>query len=484
MLLEYSGTSMRAAISAGLSAFMMAGIFIGLAGYASVMVALASGAGKKKDIGPLIWQSIFISLLSGLAIALFGLPLSSVFSLFGHAGDLATEESVYFRILTLGAVFSLANTSLMCFWTGRGRTWTVVLVNILSILGNIFLNLLFIRGLSFPYIPAMGITGAGLATVASDVAKSLILFRLFLAPANRDSYCTLPRSLLRPSLLKKFIRPGLACGLQSLLSVGTLVLFNLLAAGALTVEGSLASSAAFTLNAAVQVPLLGLSAALAMLVGHGLGARDLGRARLAVGASLKLALIYSLGTALIFIFFPEALLSLAADRGKFPGLSWVLAASLLGLSSVFFAIEGLSAVLSGALRGAGDAAFSMWAHALSFFFFIPLSILACSHSYGPRALWIILSASGALKAISLLWRARRLGLLGKGLAGKIRPGLQPHAGSLNFAVSELPIAPRPSPFFPNVSPQGFGHAVARESAILPWAASDGPGLGTAGEVRV
>ena len=121
MLAWHSDRAMIAALSAGMSAFMLASLFIGTAGYVASLVAQYHGAGRLKQIGASVWQSIFFSVASGLLIAAAGLLLAPAFGWIGHDPDLAGKERIYFTLLTSGAMATLASISLTCFWVGRKK---------------------------------------------------------------------------------------------------------------------------------------------------------------------------------------------------------------------------------------------------------------------------------------------------------------------------------------------------------------------------
>ena len=82
-------------------------------------------------------------------------------------------EVSYFNILTLGAGLAVLNSAMACFYTGRGKTWTVMLVHMGGAAVNIPLDYCLINGVG-PF-PELGIYGAGIATVAAYVWIDLLL---------------------------------------------------------------------------------------------------------------------------------------------------------------------------------------------------------------------------------------------------------------------------------------------------------------------
>ena len=84
----------------------------------------------------------------------------------GHSPHIRSLEVTYFNVLTLGAGLVVLNSAMACFYTGRGLTWTVMLVNMAGAVVNIPLDYCLIYGVG-PF-PELGIVGAGIATVIAS----------------------------------------------------------------------------------------------------------------------------------------------------------------------------------------------------------------------------------------------------------------------------------------------------------------------------
>jgi MATE family multidrug resistance protein len=438
-LASYSPISACASLSGGLAAFLLASVFIGLSGYTGVLVAQAHGARRNSQIGPRVWRGIVLSLACGLVLALISSPLSRVFALIGHEETLSLEESLYFRILTWGAGLSLLSTSLTCFWTGRGQTWTVVIVNLFSILLNVVLNFLLIFGAPSIGLTPLGIAGAAIATVLSDLFKTSVLAFLFLSKKNRALFQTLPGALWRKPICREHARLGFHNGLQMALNILTLALFNIFM-GFFVAKGQdpaavVASSLAFTLAAAFLIPISGLSSALTMLVGRGVGAGDLALKRRVIRAGLLLALAHLTAATLVFLAFPDWLLGFLRGAGALQGETLSVASSLVGFASVFLVVEGLGQLFLGALRGAGDVAYATRLSLFSAAFFAIAAPAALRWGGGPECLWALLSVSGLIKTLAFSQR--------------LFPSAEPRPRARASAISlfrQSPTPPNPRPF--------------------------------------
>jgi MATE family multidrug resistance protein len=208
----------------------------------------------------------------------------------------------------------------------------------------------------------MGAAGAAWGTVAGDLAKAAAFGALFLGRGNRVRFGTLPRRILEPRAAAGLMRGGFGNGIHLFLSVGSLAAFNL-AAGACGGAGpagaaSGASAVAFSFGSAALVPVIGLGSALALLVGHGMGAGRRGWAAGAVRCSGRLAFMYLAGVAAVCLAFPDGIVSLFSGESASPGVR-AEAARLLALSAAFVLCDGFSVVFCGAARGAGDTCWVM-----------------------------------------------------------------------------------------------------------------------------
>ena len=111
-----------------------------------------------------------------------------------------------------------------------------------------------------------------------------------------------------------------------------------------------------------------------------------------------------MGTAVLFLLFPEFLVRIYTDDPEVVAL----AALLIPLAGVFQVFDGLQVVSSGVLRGVGDTRSPMLVNLMGFWCFgMPVSLyLGFRTSAGPVGLWWGLVLGLAAVAVSLLFRIR------------------------------------------------------------------------------
>ncbi len=436
MMAWYSDRSIAAALSAGMTSFMLVSFFMGVANYANAFVAQYSGAERHERTGLAVWQTLLFSLAAGLFLVAAGRFMSPIFLAIGHAPDLAREEEAYFLVLMSGAVFALLNSGLMCFWTGRNKTWTVVAVGFASIFLNVVMNwaLIFgaagtahMAGAPWPLAavgnwmngfaawlgaPAMGVTGAGIATIGTDAASVLVFLVLFLRRGNRRWFGTWPARVFDPDLMRRMLRFGSGNGMQMVLDIGAFAVFNLLmglygiaAAGA---NIAAASGIAISVNGAAFIPMLGLGAAASIMVGHGIGSRDIGYATRAVRSARVLILTYMAVMCILFEFLPGFLVSIFAPGESMNPATRQMAVNFLRFAGAFTITDGFFILYSSAVRGAGDTKFSMYVMGFCgwFLFAIPCLVaywLGADHYF----LWSVLVLYALSAAGIFYWRYRQ-----------------------------------------------------------------------------
>ena len=346
-----------AAMSGGLTAFMVSSFFVGTVGYTNAVVAQLFGAGRGQDCAQATVQ--------GLILALICYPLILAVSplarwLFILAGQSPLQVSLgyeYFRYIIFGSLFLVLRYALSGFFLGIGRTRVVMLANLAGMLANLPANYALIYGkLGFP---ALGLKGAAIGTVLGSALSFLVLLAAYLAGPNRREFATHRSFRLRGETMRTLVRFGAPAGVEMLLNVAAFNLFVQFmysygtgAAAAVTI--------AFNRDIVAFIPMLGMSFATTSLVGQFVGARDFAQARRAAYLSLRVAWVYSGTMVVVFLAAAGALVRTFASG--FPGDAAEisrLATVLIRLASIYTLADSAQLVLAGALRGAGDTRWVM-----------------------------------------------------------------------------------------------------------------------------
>jgi MATE family multidrug resistance protein len=405
-LMWYDRDAMSAAMLGGILSFVFFSFFMGTATYANTFVSQYDGAKRKERIGPAVWQSIYFSLAAGVimaAIALFARPL---IVLVGHEPTIAGYELVYFKILLIGAMPGILDAALSCFLTGRGKTWTVLWVNVVKTVINAVLDYAMIFG-KFGF-PEWGIGGAAIATVIAHIAACVIYFVIFLLPANRKSFCT-SNYAFDKELFGRLMKFGIPSGVQFMLDILGFALF-IVFIGRIDPVSFAASSMVFQINTLSFMPMIGFGIATTILVGRALGADKPHIAQKATFTAAKLTFGYMIAVAAGYWLFPDVFMIPFEAKASAQQMDAMrpIARMLLYFVSFYCIFDTGNIIFSAALKGAGDTRFVMYVSlVLNWLIMVIPSWLAITFLRGRAALygaWAALTAYVCALAILFLLR--------------------------------------------------------------------------------
>ena len=389
----HSTESMAAALPAGMSIFVFVSFFLGLAGYVNTFVAQYVGARRYERVAAAIWQGTYLSFGAGV-LALGLLPAAlPLFDLIGHEPAIRQQEIVYFRILCFGTGPFVLSTALSCFFSGRGKTWTVLIVNSSATCINIGLD----YGLIFGHwgFPAMGIRGAAWATNFAALFSALLFALLILQRPNRKEFGTLSQWRFDRDLFGRLLRFGVPSGINFMLDIIAFSFFILIVGRLGTIELA-ATNMAFNVNGLAFMPLIGCGIAVSTLVGQRLGENQPEAAEYCTWSGMHLALGYMGVMAVLYLAIPQAFLmpyGLRAEDEDFLAAQ-CLAAELLRIVAIYCVFDGMYIVFTSALKGAGDTRYVMIGTVgLSWLVMLVPSVVGLAlFDFGIWSLWAFLCA--------------------------------------------------------------------------------------------
>ncbi len=401
----YSPEAIAAAMPAGMLNFCIMSLFIGTVGYVNTFVAQYFGAGEKNRIGPAVWQGLYISVLGGLGIMLLIPFAEPIFRLVGHDAAIRQLEVEYFAILCLGAIPMIASTALAGFFSGRGRTWPVMWVNILATGVNLMLDYVLVFGLWG--FPEMGIRGAGIATVLAGVFSLLAYIPLVCRPLHDGKYHTLRGWRLEKELFLRLLRFGFPSGVQFFLDMSGFTVFIFLI-GHLGTVSLAATNIAFNIGTLSFMPMIGSSIAISVLVGQYLGKNQPEIATTSVYSGFHLTFGYMFVIALAYLFIPEFFVlpfAAGADPAGFAEI-YRLTVLLLRFIAVYSVFDTMNLVFASAIKGAGDTRYVMFAIIITsaLVLVIPTYLGVMVMGWGLMASWINVSAYVIVLSIVFLLR--------------------------------------------------------------------------------
>lgn len=303
------------------------------------------------------------------------------------------------------SMFLAQKTFLQAHGSTRPALWASGVANVV----NFVLCNLLVRGddalasvhLSPLGLPQLGALGAGIAT---SVAGMVLTGVLYLAARTFK-----PTVRATPIPARVVLRMGVPSGLHMLAEVGAFALVSVIT-GRLGKTAVAANQIALGLASFTFMAALGVSGATAVRVGHHIGAGESPRRAGLLGIGLG-AVVMSVG-AVFFALFPRTLVGIFTTDADVVELG----ARLLRIAAVFQLFDGVQAVGAGALRGAGDVRYVLFAGVCAYWVVgVPLSLLfGFSLGGGAVGMWWGLSLS--LMTAALMFLARFIWLTRKPIA--------------------------------------------------------------------
>ena len=331
-----------------------------------LMIAVATGAGvgvnallsrrlgekKQAEADAVAVNGIFLSICFWLIFAVLGLLFGRQFiALFTDVPAVIEMGTSYVTVVTAAScgVFLLFVAERLMQATGN--TVYHMVTQLIGAVLNCILDPIMIFGL-FGF-PALGTTGAALATVLSQIIAMSIGFFINVR-FNHDVRIRLRGFRPDGRIIGEIVRIGLPAAVQqSLLSVLTVGLNRILMPFSQTAVGFY--GVYYKLQNFLFMPVYGLNNALIPMIGYNFGAKNRARIERITRCALFLALgIMAAGTVL-FELCPVPLLRL------FDASDAMLAIGVPGIRiiSVSFCLAGASVILSGCMQGLGRGSESL-----------------------------------------------------------------------------------------------------------------------------
>ncbi|HOW28722.1 MAG TPA: MATE family efflux transporter [Elusimicrobiota bacterium] len=354
----YSPEAIAAAMPAGILNFTIVSFFIGIAGYVTTFVAQYHGAKQTDRIGAIVWQGIYVAAIGGVVLMAAAPLAGPLFRFFGHAPAVQENEVVYFQVLCWGSGPAIAASALSGFFSGIGKTWPVMWVNLIATLVNIVFDYLLIFGNGG--FPALGMKGAAIATVLSGSVNMGSLLFLLSRPAYRQAYDPFRRWKFDRPLFLRLLKFGSPAGVQFFLDIAGFTLFILLV-GRLGTESLAATNIAFNINTLAFMPMLGFGIAVSVVVGQYIGQNRPELAQRGVYSGFHMTFGYMAAVATLYVAAPGLFIEPYAAHVSAAGFDSIrrLTVVLLRFVAFYCLFDTMNIIFASALKGAGDTRFIM-----------------------------------------------------------------------------------------------------------------------------
>lgn len=406
---RYSLDTLAASVPAGALVFLFTCFFMGIVEFTNTFVAQYDGAHLPRRVGRVLWQGIYLALIAGVLLAGLAGIGEHLFKLAGHTTRIQQLETVYFRILMLGAVFGLLQNALSCFYSGRGLTMPIMVINLIGVTLNVPLNYMLING--YGGFPEMGMAGSAMATIISSAVMLLLYIGSVFRQTNDRVYGVRRMWAFDPALFARLLKFGTPAGIQFFVDFFGFSFF-LLMVGRLGRDALAATNIACSINLLAFMPMIGFSIAVSTLVGQAIGRGIPEDGMVATRSALQLTCAYMWVLAALFILAPEWLINIFQSTGDAVGdFTNVrhLTVGVLRFVAFYCVFDALNVIYSGALRGAGDTKFIGWTIAClsAGLIALPVATSVIYFHVGLYTAWCFMSAYVCALALVFRWRYRQ-----------------------------------------------------------------------------
>ncbi len=383
--------------------FLLIALGGGLPIAGTVLIAQYKGRGDDKAMSHVAAQTFLMVFFVSIVMSVFGFIFSEqLMRLMGAPAEILADATAFMRITFLGFVFVFGYFVFESLMRGLGSVRVPVYIVSLTVILNAILDPLFIFG--YGSVPAMGVSGAAMATLCTQAIATFIGFWVLLG-GRHGLHVKLADFRPDVAFIKKAFFIGFPSSIeQSARAFGFTIMTVLVAGfGTVTLAAYGIGIRALTF---IIIPAIGLSIATSALVGQNIGAGKMDRAveTNRIGSIIAFVLLTVAG-GLAFLFARPLSAAFIPDGGDAIDQS----AQFIRILAPTFGLIGWQMVLTGTMRGAGDTKASMiltvvGQYAVQF----PLAYLFASVlGMGSVGIWWSFAVSNVVTTvIAVAWYAR------------------------------------------------------------------------------
>ena len=291
--------------------FIIIAACVGVTVGGTSLIANSIGENNKEKVLRYFAHTIIYAILVSILISIIGLVFSpSLFTLMGSEGEVILLSLKYTNVIFAGSIVFIMVVALNSLLHADGDTKTFRNVLILSFFLNIILNPLFIFGYGF--IPAMGISGIGVATIVAQFVGLLIVFNKIIK-SRRLINLSINNFYPKVYLLKNlFFQSAPIFAALLLISVANFIIFTYIG-----VYGEYATAgygSAVRFEQILLLPVLGLNTAIISIIGQNFGAKNFIRVKESYFKAVKYGFILMIISGLVIFLSADKIVNIFSDN--------------------------------------------------------------------------------------------------------------------------------------------------------------------------
>lgn len=359
-----------------------------------VKVAQSMGEKNIKEVKSYIKSSIelniLLSITYSLILIIFNKQLIDLFKL-GDSQVISMSRS-YLVIVACGMIFYFINPVFTSIFIGLGNSKTPFKINTVGLIANIILDPIMIFGIG--PIPALGVNGAGIATVTSQIIVSLVFISI-IVKNNEDYFKVKYFRNIQWDYIKTLCKLGFPVAIQN-------ALFTLISMVMGVIVASFGPVAIAVQKVGSQIESIswmsadGFAASLSTFTGQNYGANKYDRISKGSKIGLIGALIWGSVTTLILVFLGQYIFRAFINEPDaiLKGTDYL---RILGYSQLFMCIE---ITVTGIFKGLGRTYIPSFVSITFNLARIPMAILLSKPSLlGLNGIWWSVTISSNFKGL-------------------------------------------------------------------------------------
>lgn len=374
---------------------------IGMTMAISPLVASANGKGDALTASKVLYNGFVLSSLFTVLIVATMILAKGILFRIGQDPDVANFAEEYFVVMACSLIPMIMFHSIKQFSDALEFTRVAMILGLLSMPLNAFLNWIFIYG--HWGMPRLELLGTGISTLITRVVILIVLIVVLFRHKIFKPYIQLRHQgwYINKKTFKEILRIGIPSSLQYSME-----------AGAFAVSGIMIGWLGATVQAAHQISLelasmtfmasLGLSAAGSIRIANAHGRNDQTLIRKIGTSTIAVGLFYGLICALFFIIFRHSLPKLFNNNVDV----LAIATTLLVWGALFQISDATQAIGVGLLRGIRDVKLPTVFVAIAYWVIgIPVGyFLAFPFGMGASGIWIGFVSGLTVSSILLNYR--------------------------------------------------------------------------------
>jgi MATE family multidrug resistance protein len=393
-------TPATAAANAGLIAFSVISLGMGVMFIVNTLVSQAFGAGRNRDCGKVLWQGIWFSIAFSLVLVPLARFAPLVFAWAGHESRLVRLEVTYTRIVLMAAVLKLSATAIEQFLLGVNRPTAVAVASAVAVAVNAVVAWAIVLG-RWGFKPH-GVAGSAWAQNIGVGVELLVVIAFAALPVVRRTFGS-GDWRFRPGVMRDLVTMGIPSGVQIVAEVLAWSAFSMWVMAPFGTGAMGANVFVFRYMSVSFMPAFGMSVAVTALVGRyiGRGEPETAVARANLGFLVTAGYMLLCGAGL-FAFRHQLIGLFTSDPNVIR-----IGGTLLVFAAVYQLFDATYIIYNGGLRGAGDTlvpAIVLASLCWGIVVFVGRLIAEALPTWGPVGPWIAAMVYGGVLSLFIYVR--------------------------------------------------------------------------------